>query len=148
MNGPLRVFLKIIGALVSMFVIAMILVMCVFFAYNPRHLGNWFRPSPPASTQNPLLYPQAEQINTTADNNDMQRQVFYRVTAQPADVLDFYERTLLNDGWQKDEDLSRRDERAYFFWVTGCPVYSLDVRTISMSDHTAVTLKLHKSLCQ
>ena len=127
------------------FVAIVALVVCAFFTYNPRHLGNWFRPAPPASTQNPPIYPGAQEVEIEALETSWERlRISYNTNAKPQDVIEFYGQTLQKDGWRTDNSLVK----PHFYWIEGCPVFGLDLElTEANPGETSVKLRLTRELC-
>ena len=105
--------------------------------------------TPPPSTQNPPLYPDARQVQVRNDGiigNIPIRVISFQATADPEDVLAFYKEALPKEQWllRDTEDANKM----HFSWNEGCPLYGLDITVKSQGDvETYVELRLVGEPC-
>ena len=104
--------------------------------------------TPPASTQNPPVYPSARivQVTTTKGIKGIPgKRVELETSGAPEAVLAFYTDTLQKDGWLSE----RTGDGIHFSWLDGCPVYGFDVVVkVSDSKVTVIETELTKEYCE
>ena len=106
-------------------------------------------PKPPVSTQNPPIYPGAQQETVQRSTIPAMRGqlpgqlITFSTLDTPEEVLTFYEDTLTNDDWT----VSSSSSGLKFYWMYDCPVYYLDVTAKSEGSGTSVLLRLSEELC-
>lgn len=76
--------------------------------------------TPPASTQTPPLYQNAQQVivqQTKGSIRNVQK-IFYQTQAPSKAIKTFYEAELRKDDWEFESDLSSANQ-LYFSWIGG-----------------------------
>src|SRR5437870_4375848 len=90
--------------------------------------------TPPASTQNPPLYPGARHVFTETVEGLKYipaTRISFEVDADNDAIVAFYENALAKDGWQPRTQQTPNE--LHFSWLEGCPNYGLDIITTPKS---------------
>jgi hypothetical protein len=101
---------------------------------------------PPPSTQNPPLYPGAQQVvvQDLPGGSMPQRQIRFVTTDNPEHVLQFYKDSLVIDGWFFRDDISS-PEASYFGWLGGSanePAYTMAI-FVELTEGAQTNVEVH-----
>jgi hypothetical protein len=107
--------------------------------------------TPPATTQNPLVYPGAQQVTVQKIYGGFAnaQHITYQTRASPEAIGKFYQTELTKDGWEYLADYSSPTYLDYQ-WVPGSQsnvsTFGLQITMTDTTSITLVELKLSETL--
>src|SRR5437870_7569129 len=112
-----------------------LLTLCMFGVFLLIGCSNLGTATPPASAQNPPLFPEAQAVQTQTIPGDKPKPtkvITFETSAHPGAIMAYYRDALIRDGWGVENSTTKSN--VHYYWVAGCPVFGITVSTTPSSD--------------